>query len=214
MTKYALLLGYGIFGHAKVSQAKYVDYVKSFASYVNQNKIDTIIISGGHTSPKHPLKSEAKSIAEYLKPLLKGNTSIILEKWSLTTLDNIEFSKKFLNLEDSTVTVFCDNIRPQKVIWLVLHFWFGLSKKKIEKYFVDYSVKYYITHFTDEGLGKEMSKGFTYKNVTVKPYRMRTDIDDAISAIVGDMLEINSLYENSLSKRLTKYIKVKLGLIE
>jgi hypothetical protein len=214
MIKYALLLGYGIFGHAKVSQAKYADYVKSFASYVNQNKIDIIIISGGHTSPKRPLESEAESIEKYLKPLLKRNTTIILENWSLTTLENIEFSKKFINLDSSNITIFCDNIRPQKVIWLILHFWFGLDKKKIEKYFIDYSVKYYVTHFTDEGLGKEMSKGFTYKNVTVKPYPMRVDIDDAISAITGDILEINSLYEKSIRTRLIKYVKVKLQLIE
>jgi hypothetical protein len=212
MAKYALLLGYGIFNHAKVPKARYADYVKKFAAYVNQNKIGTVVISGGHTSPKRPLESEAQSIAKYLKPLLKNKPNIALENLSLTTLENIEFSKKFLDL-DSEIVVFCDNIRPQKVMWLILNCWFGLSRKKIEKYFVDYSMKYYITHFTDEGLGKEMSKGFTYKNVFVKPYPMRTDIDDAISAIIGDMLEINSLYENSLRAKLSKYVKVKLGLI-
>jgi hypothetical protein len=214
MTKYALLLGYGIFHDAKVSNAKYADYVKSFANYVNKNKIDTVVISGGHTSIRHPLESEAESIEKYLKPLLKGNAKVVLENWSLTTLENIEYSQKFIHLKDSTVTVFCDNIRPQKVIWLVLHFWFRLNKKEIEKYFVDYSVGYYIKHFTDEGLGKEMSKGFTYKNVFVKPYPMRTDINDAISAIVGDILEINSLYEKTLRTRLIKYVKYKLGLIK
>lgn len=214
MTKYALLLGYGIFNHAKVPKAKYADYVKSFASYVNQNKIDKVVISGGHTSPKRPMESEAESIAKYLKPLLKGSVEVTLENWSLTTLENIEFSRKFIDLKSNSITVFCDNIRPQKVMWLILSCWFGLDKKKVEKYFVDYSVKYYVTHFTDEGLGKEMGKGFTYKNVFVKPYPMRTDIDDAISALVGDILEIDSLYEKSLKSRLAKYVKVKLGLVE
>ena len=160
------------------------------------------------------MESEAESIANYLKPLLKENKNIILENRSLTTLENIEFTRKFINLEDSTIIVFCDNIRPQKVMWLILHIWFGLSRKKIEKYFTDYSIRYYITHFTDEGLGKEMSKGFTYKNVIVKPYRMRTDIDDAISALIGDILEINSLYDTSIRAKFVKFIKIKLGLIK
>jgi hypothetical protein len=214
MTKYALLLGYGIFNHSKVSKAKYADYVKSFARYVNQNKVDIVVISGGHTSPRRPMESEAESLAKYLKPRIGKNIKIVLENWSLTTLENIEFSKKFIELDNNTVTVFCDNIRPQKVTWFILHFWFGLSKDKIEKYFVDYSVGYYVKHFTDEGLGKEMSKGFVYKNVVIKPYRMRTDIDDAISALIGDILEIDSLYDKSLKARLAKYVKVKLHLIE
>ena len=59
-----------------------------------------------------------------------------------------------------------------------------------------------------------MSKGFTYKNVIVKPYRMRTDIDDAISALIGDILEINSLYDTSIRAKFVKFIKIKLGLIK
>lgn len=214
MAKYALLLGYGIFGHAKVSQIKYRDYVRKFASFVNKEKIDVVIVSGGHTSPKRPLESEAESIAKYLKPLLKDNVTIHLENRSLTTLQNIEFSKKFIDLNNGTVTVFCDNIRPQKVMWLILHLWFKLDRKQIEDYFIGYSVKYYITHFTDEGLGKDMSKkGFTYKNVVIVPYPMRTDIDDAISALVSDMLEIESLYKKSERIRIIKFFKKKLGFI-
>jgi len=212
MVKYALLLGYGIFNHSKVSKAKYADYVKNFASFVNKEKVDIVVISGGHTSPKRPLESEAESLATYLRPRLKKGIPILLENNSLTTLENIEYSMKFLKVDPSnTITVFCDNIRPQKVMWLVLNFWFKLDKKLIQKYFVDYSMKYYITHFTDEGLGKEMAKGFRYKNVMVMPYPMRTDIDDAISALIGDILEINSLYDKSTRTKLIKFAKTKLG---
>jgi len=213
MVKYAVLLGYGIFNRAKVSEAKYEDYVRKFASFVNKQKVDVVVLSGGHTSPKRLLESEAESIAKYLKPLLKGNVTVHLENRSLTTLQNIEFSRKFLDLKASSITVFCDNIRPQKVMWLILHFWFKLDRKKIEDYFISYSVKYYVTHFTDEGLGKEMSKGFTYKNIAIVPYPMRTDIDDAISALISDMLEIESLYKKSLKTKVVRFFKKKLGFI-
>jgi hypothetical protein len=103
MMKYAVLLGYGLFEPSKV---KYKGYIDNFASFVNKNRINTVVLSGGRTDPKQPSRSEAMSIAEYLKPLIKTKTKILLENDSLTSSQNIEFTERFLDLNNSSVTVF------------------------------------------------------------------------------------------------------------
>ena len=117
MTKYAILLGYGRFDS---SNKPYKSYVDNFASFVNKNAVDTIILAGGYTDKRHPKVSEAESVFDYLQPLLKKDVGVILEEKSLTTKQNIEFCKKFINLKGGdAVTVFCDNVRPPKVMWFV-----------------------------------------------------------------------------------------------
>jgi hypothetical protein len=114
---------------------------------------------------------------------------------------------------DNKITVFCDNIRQLKVMWFALHFWFHLSKREIEQYFIDYALAYYKRHFTTEQIGLEVAKGITYNNLTIKPYPMRKKITDAVANQIPSTLEINSLYDKALDKRLIKTIKIKFGLI-
>ena len=209
LVKYAVLLGYGLFDRSNMNYKRYLD---NFASFVNKNDIEVVILSGGHTNPRRPLESEASTISKYIETKLKQNTTILLEERSLTTAQNIEFANPLLKFANGSVTVFCDNIRPPKVMWYVLHYWFGLSKREIENYFLEYSLKFYSKHFTTEQIGKELNKGLAYKNVLVKPYRMRTDIDDAISGQIASVLEINSLYDKKLYSKLIKAVKIKFGL--
>jgi hypothetical protein len=211
MSRYAVLLGYGRFDR---SNTAYRRYVEAFASFVNKNAVDTIILSGGYTDPKHPKISEAGSVFDYIQPLLKRDVGVILEERALTTRQNIEFSKKFMNLKGGdSAMVFCDNVRQPKIMWFILHFWFGLAKIEIEQYFVDYGQKYYLRHYTTEQIGNEVAKGLTYKNVIVKPYRMRTTIEAAVSQEIATLLEVNTLYDKSLDRRLMREIKIKFGLI-
>ena len=210
MARYAVLLGLGLF---KRTNAAYRRYVINFASFVNRNEVDAIVLSGGHTDPKRPSESEAESIAGYLQPLLKRDVRMMLEGRSLTTAQNVEFSRRFISPRDDVVTVFCDNVRPPKVMWFILHFWFGLSRGEIEQYFVDYGRRYYSRHYTTEEIGNEIVKGLTYKNVTVRPYRMHERIEAAVSQEVGTLLEVNALYDKQLGRKLMKNIKVKFGLI-
>ena len=166
---------------------------------------------GGTQTLEDPWNPRQVTISKYLENKLKRNTTILLEERSLTTAQNIEFTKSLLKLANGSVTVFCDNIRPPKVMWYVMHYWFGLSKREIENYFLKYSLKFYSKHFTTEQIGKELNKGLAYKNVLVKPYRMRTDIDDAISGQIASVLEINSLYDKKLYSKLIKAVKIKFG---
>ena len=167
---------------------------------------------GGTQTLEDPWNPRQVTISKYLENKLKRNTTILLEERSLTTAQNIEFTKSLLKLANGSVTVFCDNIRPPKVMWYVMHYWFGLSKREIENYFLEYSLKFYSKHFTTEQIGKELNKGLAYKNVLVKPYHMRTDIDDAISGQIASVLEINSLYDKKLYSKLIKAVKIKFGL--
>jgi hypothetical protein len=206
---YAILLGYGRFRRANTAYRRYVD---NFASFVNRNRIDAVVLSGGRTDPKHPEVSEAGSMADYLRPLLKRKVRILLEERSLTTAQNIEFSKRFLNLKKDEVTVFCDNIRPQKVMWFILHYWFGLKKIRIERYFVDYGIRYYRRRYTTEEIGEEIAKGFDYKDVAVRPYRMHTRIEAAISQETATLLDVNALYDKSLRREMMRSTRIKFGM--
>jgi hypothetical protein len=210
MSKCAVLLGYGIFNRRNVEYRRYVD---AFASFVKTNSIDTVVLSGGHTDPRRTDDSEASTIRDYIRPLLGRNVNVSLEQRSLTTAQNIRFSKRFVAAKNySKIIIFCDNVRPAKVMWFTMHYWFGSTKSEIEQYFIDYSLHFYRKHFTTEKIGAEMEKGLTYKNVTIKPYRMRKKIEDAVANQIPSTLEINSLYDKALDQKLIKSIKIKFGL--
>jgi hypothetical protein len=209
MTKYAILLGYGLFEESNINYRKYLD---NFVSFVNQNKTDTIVLCGGRTDPKHPSRSEAQSMKDYIKPRIKVNAKILLERKSLTSAQNIDFAKKLIQLKNNEISIFCDNIKPPQIMWYVLHYWFKFSKSNIEKYYINYARKYYTKHYTTEQIGKEIVKGISYKNVIIKPYKMRTDIDDSVSSQISSILQINSLYDKKLYKEFIKSIRIKFGL--
>ncbi len=182
---------------------------------MNSKGIDTVVLCGGHTDPARPGTSEAGTIRDYLTPLLEGGVKVLLEQQSITTAQNIKFSKRLVDVKSGNrITIFCDNIRPPKVMWFVLHYWFGLDRKEIEEYFIRYSLTFYIRHLTTERIGAEMAKGISYRNVTIKPYRMRTRVEDAVGNQIPSILEINSLYDRELDRRLIRIIKIKFGLMD
>ena len=86
LVKYAVLLGYGLFDRSNINYKRYLD---NFASFVNKNDIEVVILSGGHTNPRRPLESEASTISKYIETKLKQNTTILLEERSLTTAQTL-----------------------------------------------------------------------------------------------------------------------------
>ncbi len=208
--KYAIALGYGLFDKSKEGYRNYLD---NFVEFVNQNNTDIVVLSGGHTNPERMSESEASTMRNYIKPLIRDSVKILLEDKALSTTQNIRFLKKFIRFEKKDeVVLFCDNVRSPKIMWFVLHYWFDLSKTKVEEYFLDYSLKFYKKHYTTEEIGKEMYKGLKYKNVTVKPYPLRTKIDEAISNQISTVIEILSLYDKGLDKKIIKAVKIRQGL--
>ncbi len=152
-------------------------------------------------------------MAEYLSRRLNKKVNVILEDNSLSTIENIKLTKRLVSLGNGDeVVVFCDNVRPPKVMWFVLHFWFKLTRSEIEKYFLNYSIKHYKKHYTTEMIGGEIASGMRYENVNVVPYRWRTEINDAVSAQIASIMEILSLYDNRLEKELKRAIRVKFGM--
>ncbi len=209
--KYAVILGYGLFDDSKSRYARYLD---AFTRFVNANAVDVAVFSGGHTSPERISISEAATMADHVRPLLKRNVKIVLEESSLSTAQNIEFSGRVVDTcKGNTIIVFCDNIRPAKVLWFVMHYWFDLSKREIERYFIGLSLVYYRKRYTTEQIGKEMKRGMAYKNVTIFPYPLRSGIDDAISQQIPTVLEIGALYDRRLYGELIRAVKVRQGLI-
>ena len=209
--KYVVALGYGLFDRSK---SRYRGYLDAVANFANKTGADFVVLCGGHTDPKRLSMSEARSMANYIKRSLKINAKMLLEERSLSTAQNIEFAKRLVNVKKgNSITVFCDNVRAPKVMWFVLHYWFHLSKKQIEQYFLEYSIKFYSRHYTTEEIGREISKGIVYENVTIRPYRLKTKIDDAIANQISAIIEINSLYDKQLGEGLIKAIKVRRGII-
>ena len=75
--KYSLLLGYGLFNKSNLIYKQYLD---NFASFVNKENVEVVVISGGHTDPKRPSESEAGTISKYLENKINKGTKICLRK--------------------------------------------------------------------------------------------------------------------------------------
>jgi hypothetical protein len=208
--RYAVVLGYGLFDK---SDANYKGYVDNFVGFANRNKIDAIVLSGGHTNPKRKSESEASTIECYIRPKLKRRTRIILEDRSISTDQNIDFVGKIVHVgKGDEVIVFCDNIRPPRVMWFILHYWFGLSAGKIERYFIDIAVKHYKKGHTNKEIGREMTKGMKYGKVRIIAYPLRTGIEEAVSNQVATTMDILSLYDKELHEILNEATRIKHGI--
>jgi hypothetical protein len=147
-------------------------------------------------------------------PMIKNQkTSLFLEDKSLSTLENIKFIGERMNFtKEDEITVFCDNVRPPRVMWLILHYWLRLNQKDIEKYFVNYAADYYRKHYTTAQIGKEMSKGYVYDNLTIKSYFLKESIDEAVYNQMGTVMEILALYDKDLETLLDNAVRKKHGL--
>ncbi len=210
MSKIAILLGNGIFDSGIKN---YKDYVDEFIEFANKNKVDKVIISGGHTNPKEKL-SEATSIKKYAAPLLDKRIEVITEDNSITAAQCIKSIKPLLKLQKSDdVSVFCDSVISVKVMWFIMHYWFGLSREQIERDALNYISLYYSKGHNVESLGKGITTtGVLYENVDVHPCSIKPSMESAIAQQLVSLVDVSALYSDGLSEEFINMTKARYGI--
>ncbi len=210
MTKTAILIGNGTFDAKMRDYKKYVD---EFADFANTNKVDRVIISGGHTSPASRY-SEASSIVRYLAPKLNKRIKLLTEERSITASQCVRNTKPILKLKkNDDVTVFCDSVIAVKVMWFIMHYWFGMNRKEIEKDALNFISTHYSKKNHTETMGKWIGvTGVLYRNVEVHPYPIKPSIHSAIAQQLISLVDTASLYDPKLYKEFVDSTKKRYGL--
>ena len=109
MTRIGIVCGYDL-------NEDLADYVEGVAAELNAEHCDTVIFSGGQTSPE-TWHSEAWTIAEGIRARVP-HLEVILEECAMTTLDNLLFAHAIARQHFASVegyVVFCDAAHELKV---------------------------------------------------------------------------------------------------
>lgn len=190
-----IVLGYGLF---EEPNQEYKDYLDWISAEVKENNIQRIIICGGHTNKLKPDLSEAQTIQQYLINKLP-TTQFLLEDKSLTTNQNLENAKSLIDPE-AKLTIWCDQIRMAKVIWIALHFLLKLKKPQISRTIFEF-------------IKDRKIKSFIYQKLTVKGFDFpASDKEQAILQSFASILDVESLYDEELNEMLTAERKKNFGL--
>ena len=210
MARIAVLLGNGVFDS---NMKNYKEYVDEFIEFVNRNKVDKAIICGGHTNPSAKL-SEASSIKTYVAPRLNNNTKLLVEDKSLTASQSIKLTKPLLKLKKTDdVSVFCNSVVAVKVMWFIMHYWFGLSRKEIEEDALNYISLYYSKRNGVDDIGKGIGRtGVLYENVEVHPCHIQPTIEGAIAQQLISLVDTATLYNPQLYAKFIGATKKRYGL--
>ncbi|MFP3278073.1 MAG: YdcF family protein [Candidatus Micrarchaeota archaeon] len=210
MTNYATLFGFGLFDP---SMKKYRGYLDRFLAFTKKKKIDVVVLCGGHTNLKFPEKSEAGTMAEYLKPLLGDNVQVKIEDRSRTTGENILFAKDYIDLSpNNKIFVVTDSVRFFKVYWMVLHYWFGLSKEEISSEWLKIVKKIYNNpkrkHIALQL--NDIKNNLAFRNVTIViDTREHRTYKDAVHQLFSGIIEVEALYNQSIMNDFMEISKVK-----
>ncbi|MCW6160366.1 MAG: YdcF family protein [Candidatus Micrarchaeales archaeon] len=198
MTKYALLFGFGLFDQ---SNPKYKAYVDRFAKLVNKKRIEEVVLCGGHTDKNMLEKSEAGTIAEYLKPLIGANVKVHIEDQSLTTEQNIKFAKQFVNLDGANrIIIVSDAVRFFKIFWIVLDRWFNVNREEVVQTWYAIIQKVYDSP-KKKGTAielKDIKRLLEYKNVKVVIDNYHKDYKNGMHTIISEPFEIEALYNQQI----------------
>jgi hypothetical protein len=211
-TRYALLFGFGLFDPANL---KYNGYVDRFARFIKKNKIDVALICGGHTDVSAPEKSEAGTIAEYLRQYVASNVRIELEERSLTAEQNVSFAKEHINLApENKIYVIADSVRFFKTFWIVLDRWFGLSRVEITDIFFEIINTVQTNPKKKETtiLLKELKPLLKYKNVKIVVDAFHRDYRNAMHTIISEVFEIDSLHDQGVYDKYLKMTRIKFRM--
>lgn len=210
MARIAVLLGNGVFDSRMRS---YKEYVDEFVEFANRNKVDMAIISGGHTDPKAKL-SEAHSIRSYIAPKLSKKTRLITEQNSITAAQSIRYIKPILKLKKTDdVSVFCNSVVAVKVMWFIMHYWFGLSRKEIEEDALNYIYLYYSKRNGVDDIGKGIGHtGVLYENVEVHPCHIKPTMESAIAQQLISLVDVAALYNPLLYSKFIEATKKRYGI--
>ncbi len=210
MARIAVLLGNGVFDS---NMKNYKEYVDEFVEFANKNRIDKAIICGGHTNAKAKL-SEASSIQRYIEPRLNKRTKLLTEEKSITASQSIKFTKPLLKLKKKDdVSVFCNSVVAVKVMWFIMHYWFGLTRKEIEDDALNYIALYYSKRNGVDDIGKGIAHtGVLYENVEVHPCHIVPSVENAIAQQLVSLVDVAALYTPSLYNRFLNATKKRYGL--
>ena len=212
MTNYAVLFGFGLFDE---SNPRYKAYVDRFAKFVNKEGIDEIVLCGGHTNRDMPEKSEAGTIAEYLRPLIGANVKVHVEDQSFTTEQNIKFAKQYINLDGSNrIIIISDSVRFFKVFWIMLDHWFNLSKEEIIQNWFDI-VKRIYENPKKKGTTielKDIKRLLGYKNVRIIIDKHHRDYKSGMHTIISEPFEIEALYNQMVYDKFMEITMKKFKL--
>jgi len=210
MENICLVLGYGVF---LPPNPEYQNYLAKALDICLQIKPSLIITCGGHTNKDHLDLSEASSIAHFfgnLHPNLKP--SIICEDKSLTTAQNLAFSRNHLKVAGQTpqgLTIICDSIRVPKIFYLSLDifsdiFGFKLSAEDRLSLLQDIYLN------QDQNLIKDVS--FIYKNLKIKGIPLSKSPEIISGQIISSMWEMHASDYPKLHQKFINWRKQKWGI--
>lgn len=213
MTRYATLFGFGLFNE---SNPVYRGYVDRFADFVKKNKIDVVVLCGGHTDVSVPDRSEAGTISKYLKPLIPG-VRVLVEDRSITAEQNVKMAREHIDLSDKNrVFVIADSVRFFKTFWLVLDRWFGMGKDQISDVCLDILTRMYKNPDMKSGKAMELDDIkdlLEYKNIKiVVDDKYHNDFTSAVHTLISQVFEIESLYDQHVYDRYLEMTRAKFKM--
>lgn len=208
--KTAILIGNGVFDP---SMENYKQYADEFVEFAKLNRVDKVIVAGGYTDSKSTY-SEAASLKKYIAPRLNKQVRFLLEDKSITASQSIKNVKPILSLKNNDdVTVFCDSVIAVKVMWFIMHYWFGMSRKAIEDDALDFISQHFSKHNRMELIGKWISAtGVHYKNVEVHPCYIKPSAPAAIAQQLVSLVDVATLYNPALYRKFVSATRERYEL--
>ncbi len=109
--KIGIVCGYGI-----VADERLVAYVRRVVEYACAQKIDTLILCGGHT-----IHGAEQTDARTLRDVMGEDAArfcILLEEDSISTLHNLLYARQLIEVRKlpvESLSIFCDTLRFMKV---------------------------------------------------------------------------------------------------
>ncbi len=199
MARIAVLLGHGVFD---ADADDYKKYIGEFADFVNKNNVDSVIISGGRKAGSK--FNEAESMKELLLPLLKKPPAILVETKSINSLQSIKNTKPLISLKKSDdITVFCKFSISVKVMWFIMHYWFGLDRAEIERDALNYIGLFFSKRKGIKDMGKSMlHDGLFYENVEVHAVPVTPTVESALAQQLISLVDVSALYNKQLYDEL------------
>lgn len=111
MTTAVIVCGYDLHSDLR-------DYVRGLVPHLEQSRCDVVVLSGGRTSPLID-ESEAQAMSRALSAHVE-HPRVLLEEESMTTLDNIIFSRRMAEeiFDVERYVIICDRVHAAKVMVL------------------------------------------------------------------------------------------------
>ncbi|MEK7527560.1 MAG: ElyC/SanA/YdcF family protein [Patescibacteria group bacterium] len=209
MKNVGIILGYGVFIPPNPEYQSYLDQAKNL---ILEKGFDTTIITGSFTNPKYPHLSEASSIFDYF--LSQSNKlNIILEDQSLTTYQNLLFSKDIISTRLKTldsVFIIADSIRVPKVFFHSLEIFSPLFLKAMT---TEDRLRLLATEsrlHDPDTLPNPIA--FSFEKLTVQGISLSNDSKSIAHQIISSLIESHYLEYPSLHREFIAWRQKKWGI--